>query len=487
MKLNREFLKDKILAGFIGKNIGGTMGTPYECSQNMNDIQGFVTKPGEVLANDDLDLQLVWLYAMETEGPWKMSERVLSEYWQAYITPHWNEYGIGKANALLGIAPPLSGELHNEAWKHSNGAWIRSEIWACLAPGLPYVAMKYAFMDACCDHGYGEGTYAELFTAALESMAIVNENRSIRELIFDALTYIPADCRVAKAVKLVFDEYDKGTDYRTVRGLIVEQSKDLGFFQAPANIAFAILGLVYGEGDFKKSMIYAINCGDDTDCTAATVGAFLGLYYGRAGIPDDWAEYIGDKIVTVSINGNHHFWPDTCNDLADRAIDMIIPTLKANGVSCTIGDCETEISEKESAVSEYNLKREFGLIYSRSRYSTGCVDILWGRACVEFEDEPYIKVGESLKFKITVYNKAPLTSPKNVSVELVLPEGFTAEYRHNMYLEQWTGPNFVMDPVGSVEVTVTAGEKISQVNRIIAVLKAHDRGSAGLIEINILG
>ncbi|MBQ4136838.1 MAG: ADP-ribosylglycohydrolase family protein [Clostridia bacterium] len=484
MKLKREFLNDKILAVFIGKNIGGTMGTPYEGSQEMRDIKGFVTKPGEVLANDDLDLQLVWLYAMECEGPWKMSERVLSEYWQTYITPHWNEYGIGKANALLGIAPPLSGELHNEAWKHSNGAWIRSEIWACLAPGLPYVAMKYAFMDACCDHGYGEGTYAELFTASLESMAIVNESKSIRELICDALEYIPADCRVTRAVRLVMDEYDKGTDYRTVRGLIVEQSKDLGYFQAPANIAFAVLGLVYGEGDFKKSMIYAINCGDDTDCTAATVGAFLGLYYGRAGIPGDWAEYIGDKIVTVSINGNSHFYPDTCNDLAERAIDMIIPTLKANGIWCTIGDCENEISESERASSE--VKRELGITLSRGRYTLGDVDLLWGKAWVEFESEPYIKPGESLKFKITLHNKT-LTSPKNVSVELLLPEGFTADYRHNLYLEQWTGPNFVMSPMGSVEVTLTAGERVEQVNRVIAVLKAHDRGSSSFIEINILG
>ena len=57
IKFNRERLYDKIYACWIGKNIGGTMGTPYEGSRALNDISGFVTPPGEPLPNDDLDLQ----------------------------------------------------------------------------------------------------------------------------------------------------------------------------------------------------------------------------------------------------------------------------------------------------------------------------------------------------------------------------------------------------------------------------------------------
>ena len=53
--------------------------------------------------------------------------------------------------------------------------------------------------------------------------------------------------------------------------MLVEQSADIGMFEAPANIGFVVLGLLYGEGDFKKSLIYAVNCGDDTDCTAGTI------------------------------------------------------------------------------------------------------------------------------------------------------------------------------------------------------------------------
>lgn len=484
MKLNRSILLDKIRACFIGKNIGGTIGTPYEGKQEMQDISGFVTMPGEVLPNDDLDLQLVWLYALEKEGPWKINERILAEYWLAYITPYWNEYGISKANAHIGIAPPLSGEINNEAWKNSNGAWIRSEVWACLTPGLPYITMKYAFMDACFDHGYGEGTYAELFTSSLESMAIVNEGKSIRELIEAALTFIPESCRVAKAVRLVLGEYDKGTDYRALREMIVKQSADIGFFQAPANIAFVVLGLIYGEGDFKKSIIYAVNCGDDTDCTGATVGAFLGLYYGSKGIPEDWSEYIGDKIVTVSINGHIvYLMPKTCAEFAERIVNMIVPTLKANGINCEIGEFDNDIS-----VREHSNKADIDYIkdiFSRGKYVLGDANFTWGTAHVEFEREPIIKPGESIALKLVLHNMT--RSPKNVSLEFILPDGFTAEHPHNIYLEQDTGERFVTDPKAFANIRITAGDTVSAKNRIIAVLSTGECLNSGFVEINLLG
>ncbi|MBE7037039.1 MAG: ADP-ribosylglycohydrolase family protein, partial [Ruminococcaceae bacterium] len=167
MKLNKEEYLNKVHGCWIGKNIGGTLGDPYEGTYDMLDIKGFSTEKGEPAPNDDLDLQLVWLKAMQQVGPKAMSANVLAYYWMTHITPYWNEYGIAKANLEMGLLPPLSGEMNNSTWKYSNGAWIRSEIWACFAPGIPNIAIKYAIMDASVDHGLSEGTYAEIFTASL--------------------------------------------------------------------------------------------------------------------------------------------------------------------------------------------------------------------------------------------------------------------------------------------------------------------------------
>ncbi len=109
MKLNYEEYKDKVYACWLGKNIGGTMGTPFEGIRSTQDIKGFTTEEGVVLPNDDLDLQLVWLSAIENFGINVIDSKKLGEFWLSYIGPHWNEYGLGKANMKIGLVPPISG------------------------------------------------------------------------------------------------------------------------------------------------------------------------------------------------------------------------------------------------------------------------------------------------------------------------------------------------------------------------------------------
>ena len=92
IKINRTELRDKITACWIGKNIGGTIGGPYEHKHDFLDVKGFSTQPGVPLPNDDLDLQLVWLLALEKEGPFHFSSRTLAEYIEGKIAPDVTEY-----------------------------------------------------------------------------------------------------------------------------------------------------------------------------------------------------------------------------------------------------------------------------------------------------------------------------------------------------------------------------------------------------------
>src|SRR5574344_592399 len=183
IRFNRNTFRDKILGCWTGKNIGGTLGGPFEGQKEMNDVR-FYSRPtnGEPLPNDDLDLQLVWLAAAERYGMQNLDERKLAEYWANFITGPWNEYGVCRANIAAGLPPPLSGSCFNDQWKWSNGAWIRSEIWACIYPGSPDEAACAAYCDACCDHS-GEGIHAEIFTAAAESAAFLEQDlRDILEI-----------------------------------------------------------------------------------------------------------------------------------------------------------------------------------------------------------------------------------------------------------------------------------------------------------------
>lgn len=433
INFNKNRLQDKIHAAWIGKNIGGTIGVPYEWTQEFLDVKGFTSKPGEPLPNDDLDLQLVWLHAIETEGPYHFNARMLSEYWIRGIVPEWNEYGIGKANLRDGIMPPLSGELHNNAWKHSNGAWIRSEIWACLTPGYPELTQQYVVADATVDHGFGEGTYAEMFVAALESLAFFNDSRI--ELVERALEFIPKDCRIANAVNLVVQEYKMKTPYREVRDMLVKQSADIGWFQAPANVGFVVIGLLYGEGDFKNSVLYAVNCGDDTDCTAGTVGAIMGILYGTEGIPKDWREHIGDEIKTICINTHlQTLMPKNCEELTARIVRLIPTVFLANNFLCELNDGEDVLS------LNHNFEKIECMRYSEvEAWSFELPYLPHIRGFAGYDREPIVKEGERIGLRMRLINFS-CWETCNFRIRLILPDGWTAEYPKTVALTNGEKP-----------------------------------------------
>ena len=71
---------------------------------------------------------------------------------------------------------------------------------------------------------------------------------------------------------------------------------------APNNIGIMLIGWLYGNNDFGKSICIAVGCGEDADCSAASLGALLGIINGNDYIPKEWAEPINGKITTVCIN-----------------------------------------------------------------------------------------------------------------------------------------------------------------------------------------
>ena len=343
MNLTFREYKAKLNGCWLGKNIGGILGAPFEGTRGVRNIDFYAQNlSGEPPANDDLDLQLVWLNAVEEHGR-HVNASILGDYWLTYIVPDWVEYGVGKSNLKMGLVPPLSGVYEN-TYRNSNGCFIRSEIWACLFPGHPEKAVRYAYEDGIVDHAY-EGVYAELFCAAVQSAAFALSDT--RGLIQIGLSYIPERCGVANAVRTVVSCYEEGLTWQEarIRVLTVEpcsfgvQWTPLGEipdeipagspgYDAPGNIGIVIIGWLYGGGDFGKSICIAANCGEDTDCTAATLGAILGIIGGDGSIPEKWRAPVGDAIATCCINRSNGGVdiPATVSELAERIL-MLAPRM----------------------------------------------------------------------------------------------------------------------------------------------------------------
>ena len=486
IKLNQKEYEDKVYACWLGKNIGGTMGGPYEGTHNFLDIKGFASEAGAPLPNDDLDLQLVWLHAVEKIGSRAINASTLGEFWLSFLPPHWNEYGIGKINMKRGLIPPLAGD-YNNIWKDSNGAWIRTEVWACMAPACPDLAAKYAIEDAKVDHGMGEGTYAAAFVASMQSAAFVVKD--IRKCIDIGLSQIPEDCRMYDSIRMAIDFYDAKTPIKDARNAIQQRNADIGngWFEAPSNVAYAVLGLLYGEGDFKKTMIYAINCGDDTDCTGATVGATLGILGGMEMIPEDWKAHIGDDIVTISIDigGVCRNIPKTCTELTERVVAQTPHLLFDNDASIVLTNGENVLPENvEEYVASCCNTRD--ILKATKPYSMR-FDFTFASAEVTLDRAPDIAAGGEINAHIDFINNQFVYDRGyyNLNLRWWLPDCFTVEGgRKTLML-----PRKDKKQTGSISVdfTIKAGEQIAPSNRCVLEVVAEGRHTPMYIPIVLLG
>lgn len=452
---------DKVRACWLGKNIGGTLGVPHEGHRGVFDLTYYTHDlTSGALPNDDLDLQLVWLMAAEAHGK-HVNAEVLGEYWLTYVPCDWSEYGAGRNNLRRGFLPPVSGVLKN-TYAESNGAWIRSEIWACLCPGDPALAVKYAFEDASVDHG-GEGIYGELFCAAVQSAAFAEDD--IPTLIQVGLAYIPEDCLLRRCVDLVTECYQSGLDWKETRkklllfapspfGLRYVYDNDLPDKNpepdipmgevgndAATNVALAVIGLLYGEGDFTKSLCIAANCGEDTDCTAGFIGALMGILRGCAGIEPRWIDPIGDKIKTVTVDRTKGGICGTVTELTTR-VTRLMPTFCAERVVYTPGqEPEVVMPSSESFFKPVKL----GLFeYADRRILLETERLFVRKRCPLFDasllfDSVEITEGVPKALSLQIYNRH--AQQHWVSLIWHLPEGIRVStgVESDLCADQFTG------------------------------------------------
>ncbi len=287
---------DKVRGCWVGKNCGGTLGTPIEEAWGREepfDIWWYPELKEGGLPNDDLEMQLVWLTALEQVGT-GLTARDLARYWLDHIGYNWDEYGLSKTNLRLGLQPPVSGHFNN--WFiDCMGSPIRTEVWACAAPGVPRLAARFAYEDAICDHAGGESVYGSLFNVAIQSAAFVVEDK--RKLVDIGLSYVHPDSKTAKAVHAALDAHRDGVTWQEARKRVLRAVPHHVAQYSPINMGFQVIGLLWGR-DFGEALCITVNCGYDTDSSGGTIGSWWGIIDGDSKLPTKWTEPFGESIST---------------------------------------------------------------------------------------------------------------------------------------------------------------------------------------------
>jgi len=273
--------------------------------------------PTEAMPNDDLELQAMYAAALDRMEHPEVHRTILADIWRDHMNFHCDEYAVAMKNLASGVPPPWSGAWDNY-YVNGMGAAIRSELWACLAPGDPDLAAKFAYEDACIDHA-GAGIDAEIFFAVLESLAFVESD--IRKLVSAALDRIQADSLLAEGIRAACSLWDAMHDWRKVRDTLFERYATECRTSVLVNVPFTVLALLSGNGDFGKTICDAANCGMDTDCTAATAGAILGIL-DPDGIPEKWKAPVGDALIVRKTAVTGLDFPATIEEFTDQIISL---------------------------------------------------------------------------------------------------------------------------------------------------------------------
>jgi len=206
-------------------------------------------------------------------------------------------------NFLRGYAPPASASYKNP-YREWIGAQIRGDYWGYINPGDPETAAEMAYRDACVSH-IKNGIYGEMFVSAMLAHAAVCSD--LMEIIRCGLSQIPTTSRFYEAVDKLLKDYSSGMREAECFAAIhrrYDEHDQHEWCHVISNALVVVACLLYGGGDYSRSICMAVETGFDTDCNAATVGSILGMAYGLDIIDRKWTDPIQNKLRSAVWNRN---------------------------------------------------------------------------------------------------------------------------------------------------------------------------------------
>lgn len=348
-------LRDKIAGAWIGQMIGNIYGLPHE--------NKYVNAPGDeakwpygytknldklkqykgAFSDDDTDVEYMYLLQMEKYGHEPTYEQ-MREAWMFHIRDRvWlaNRGALGLMH--FGYTPPFTGDKNiNPHWFQIDPQLI-NEIWAYTAPGMvKYSAQKSDWAALITSDEWGaEPTvhYGAMYAAAFFE-------KDVRKLIDIGLKELPANGRYAQTIRDMIELHKKYPNKwqdawkeMAEKYYINEPDLTKTIWNANLNGACGILAMLYGNGDFQRTLDLSCAMGFDADNQAATVAGLLGIVYGFKGLPENlylpiegWTKPFNDTYINIT----RHELPDaSIQDMIDRTLAVSLQLIKAEGGKVT--------------------------------------------------------------------------------------------------------------------------------------------------------
>jgi ADP-ribosylglycohydrolase len=265
--------------------------------------------------DDDTDYTMLGLRVLETYGRGYTSADVGNE-WLGGMPFHmvYTAERVAYRNLVRGLQPPATATVRNP-YREWIGAMIRADIFGYVSPGDPQSAAVLSYQDAALSHT-ANGIYGEMWAAALIAAAFATS--SAKEALQQAAQVVPAGSRLAESLQLTMTTYEEGGPWEDAMASMEKRLEGYHWVHTINNAEVVTAALLWGEGDFSRTIGLAVEAGLDTDCTGATAGSAYGALHGTAALPAKWTAPLEDTIHSAIFG----FDGTSISGLADRTVGL---------------------------------------------------------------------------------------------------------------------------------------------------------------------
>jgi ADP-ribosylglycohydrolase. len=335
--LSKEKVEDKVKGAWAGKMIGVMYGRAMEFKATGVMYTGEIAWTPQMveksLLEDDIYGQLSFMMTMEKLGLDALVDSLVKNFANAGF-PLCHANLQSRKNYFDQIPVVASGKPENNMHADDIDFQIESDFIGFINPCMPQSSNRLCRRVGSI-MAYGDGMYGGMYLSSIHAGAYNNEN--IESIVTNALKSIPSQSTYALCIKDVLAAYHQDpTDWKKAWEKIQHTWGDIDIcapyhtfnIDAKLNGAFVTIGLLYGGGDFRKTMEITIRCGQDTDCNTSNAAAVLGVINGYKAIPNDLKSYIPEIA-----DKNFLYTTYSYNKAVKQTLAFIAENVKNNGGS----------------------------------------------------------------------------------------------------------------------------------------------------------
>ena len=245
--------------------------------------------------DDDLNYALLALSVLEQHGDDFTTDDVAKAWLD--LLPGLRVFTaerVAYRSLLDGLEPPATATVGNP-YREWIGAQIRTDVYGWTHPGKPGVAAELAWRDARLSHTRN-GIYGARYVAAMSAAAMVTSD--LDAVLDSGESVVPRDSRLRDAIRWARGQGRTAGSFEDAVDGLEERYADLHWVHVLNNAALTTLALVFGQGDFSRSICYVVQGGLDTDSNGATVGSIAGAITGADALPDRWTAPLRDRLAS---------------------------------------------------------------------------------------------------------------------------------------------------------------------------------------------